>query len=102
MHVVQTFRSVVVDNFDVRRTLRGPSETDSILVVDSDAKLASPIAFKGFKTIRWWGLQIIQRVCNAKLIQLSVGDSPQAHRADCPSTSRSHTVEDIFGRLVRK
>jgi len=43
--------SVVIDNFDVSRSIVGPYKTDAVLVIDTDAVLACPIILQCLKVI---------------------------------------------------
>jgi hypothetical protein len=43
--------SVVVDNFQIRGPAGRPAETDSILIVYTDAVVAAPVALQRFETI---------------------------------------------------
>jgi hypothetical protein len=52
--------SVVIDDFDIACVLVFPSETYSKLVVDSDAVLASSIAFQCFKAVAGRELQFAE------------------------------------------
>jgi hypothetical protein len=52
--------SVIVDDFDVDRTLRRPFETNALLAVYPDAELTAPIAGKGFEPVAGRRFQIAQ------------------------------------------
>jgi hypothetical protein len=45
---------VVVDDFDVPRTLRRPDKAHTPLVVDADAVLAKAVTFERFQPIARW------------------------------------------------
>ncbi len=52
--------SVIIDNFDVRRTRSGPPEADAILIVHPNAVLPRPVALECFQPIPGWHSQIMQ------------------------------------------
>src|SRR5205807_3393242 len=43
---------MVIDDFDIGRTLLGPGEADAPLVVDADRVLAAPVSDKRFQPVR--------------------------------------------------
>jgi hypothetical protein len=64
---------MIVHDFDVLSTGIGPSETHSELIVDPDAVLSFPVAYKGFQTIPGWNAKVSQPTGNLKLTQLAAG-----------------------------
>src|SRR5258706_4914126 len=50
---------VVVDDFDIGRTLLGPYETDAPLIVDADRMLAFSVCCKCFEPVRRGRAQIV-------------------------------------------
>jgi hypothetical protein len=50
--------SVIVNDFDVDRTLRRPFETNAPLAVYPDAELTAPVTGKGFEPVAGRRLQI--------------------------------------------
>jgi hypothetical protein len=50
--------SVIVNDFDVDRTLRRPFETNAPLTVYPDAELTAPVTGKGFEPVAGRRLQI--------------------------------------------
>src|SRR6266852_4784698 len=53
-------RLVVVDDFDIGRTLLGPCETDAPLVVDADRMLSAPVSRERFEPVRRRRAQVIE------------------------------------------
>ena len=51
---------MIVDDFNVARTAVWPIETDSPLIVNSDAVLTRPITRQFFESVTWRGQQIAQ------------------------------------------
>jgi len=51
---------MIIDDFDVLSARIGPSETHPKLIVDPNAVLSFPVAFKGFQTIPGWYAKVIQ------------------------------------------
>ncbi len=51
---------MIVDDFNVARTAVLPIETDSPLIVNSDAVLTRPITRQFFESVTWRGQQIAQ------------------------------------------
>ena len=64
---------MIVDDFDVLSAGIGPSETQAELIIDPDAVLSFPIAFKGFQTIPGWNAKVIQPPCDFQLPKLAAG-----------------------------
>jgi len=62
---------VVVHNLYIFRACVGPTEAESVLIVDSDAMLAKAITYECFKAIAGWNTQILQFVGNLQLSELS-------------------------------
>jgi hypothetical protein len=62
---------VVVHNLYIFRACVGPTEADSVLIVDSDAVLAEAITFQCFKTVARRNAQILQHSGNLELSKLS-------------------------------
>jgi len=58
---------VVVYYLNIFRTGFGPSETDAVLVVDSNAVLSEAITFQCFKSVSWRNSQILKPGCDLKL-----------------------------------
>jgi hypothetical protein len=73
-----------------------PLKTDAILVVDSNAILASTISSKFFKLIAWWDTQFLEYFDRVKLIQFPSGNSPNVGGASSPGFGRVHAIKDIF------
>jgi hypothetical protein len=74
---------VVVRDFDVGRSLRFPMETDSILVVDTNAELALAAAAQRFRPIA---------AKRPKVLRRSRGVQPDQARSSLPSIFTSSTT----------
>jgi len=55
--MVSLYTSVVIHDLNVVRSVIGPDETDSILVVDSDTALPLSVSRKRFEPVSWRNLQ---------------------------------------------
>jgi hypothetical protein len=62
---------VVIDDFDMRGTLHGPSEADAPLIVDADRILAAPVARQSFQAVRRRRAQIVQTMRLVQHIELA-------------------------------
>jgi hypothetical protein len=102
MHDVRAFQSMIVNYFDARRALRGPAEANSVLVVDANTELTLSVTLQCFQAVGWRGLEVFERVRNAKLIQFPSGNRPESYRTGCPRAARRNSVEDVLGSWVRK
>ncbi len=52
---------MIIDNFYIMRITVAPTETDTILIIDSNTVLAFPFPMKLFKSITRWNTKIVQR-----------------------------------------
>ena len=68
---------MVVDDFEVMGISGFPAETDTELIIDSDAVLAVPIAAEAFQTVAWRNGQFEELHCTVDLIEFSTGDPPK-------------------------
>jgi len=62
---------VVVDDFDIGRTLLGPGEADPPLIVDADRVLSATVAGKGFEPVRGGCPQVIEGASVMQHVELS-------------------------------
>jgi hypothetical protein len=58
--------SVVIDDFHIYRTLIGPSETDSVLIIYADAVLPLAISSQRLQPVPWWRAQEVEGVRSIK------------------------------------
>jgi hypothetical protein len=65
---------MIIDDFDVLWTLRGPPEANSPLVVDPNAVLAGPISSQGFEPVTWRHAKIGQLDRRIEHVQFPQGD----------------------------
>lgn len=65
---------VVIDDFDVGRTRRGPSETDTKLVVNPNAVLSRPVALARLQPVAWRHAQVAELTGNLKLPKIAARD----------------------------
>jgi hypothetical protein len=56
--------SVVIDDFHIYRTLIGPSETNSVLIIDADAVLPLAISSQNLQPVPRWRAQEVDGVCS--------------------------------------
>jgi hypothetical protein len=64
---------MIIDDFDVLGAGIGPSETHPKPIIDSDAVLPVPVAFKGFQMIPGRNPKVIQPTRNLQLTKLAAG-----------------------------
>ena len=64
---------MIINDFDVLSAGIVPSETDPELVVDPDAVLSFPVAFKSFQTIPGWDAKVLQPPGYFQLPKLTPG-----------------------------
>ena len=65
---------MVIRDFDVERVTAAPFETDSPLVIDSDAILTGTISLEFFKSVTRRSLQVLQILCTVEIDQSASGD----------------------------
>jgi len=66
---------MIIANFYIMRITVAPTETDTILIIDSNTVLAFPFSMKLFKSITRWNTKIVQRNRSIKHTELSEGNS---------------------------
>jgi hypothetical protein len=72
---------VVIHDFDVFRSGRRPTKTQTPLFVDADAVLARPIAFQSLKTITRRNPQVVQPCRDFELPELASSDNRNIGKA---------------------
>jgi len=96
--MVDSFASVVIDDFHVVGVTINPSKTDTPLIVDADAVLAFSAALECFKTVGRRNSQILKREGIAEHAQLAT-----RHRLNIGWQSPGrHPTPDLFRFLVGK
>jgi hypothetical protein len=58
--------SVVIDDFHIYRTLIGPTETNSVLIIYADAVLPLAISSQNFQPVPRWRAQEVEGVRSIK------------------------------------
>jgi len=91
---------VVVGNLDVFRPSLGPPETDSILVIDSNAMLTPPFLPELPQSIPRGNAQVLKGLRLIQLVKLPSGDGTKQTRARLASALRIEAVEHILGAGV--
>lgn len=66
---------MITDNFYIMRITIAPTETDTILFIDSDTVLAFPFSMKLFKSIAGWNTKIVQCDRSIEHSEFSEGNS---------------------------
>jgi hypothetical protein len=87
---------VVIDDLDFVGISILPSETESVLVIDSNAVLPESRPTQRLQPISRWDRQLPQVAHPVQLGQLASGNGPQRRRTRCTSTPRVGTIEDVF------
>ena len=64
---------MIVGKFHGFRTIRGPGEANTKLIVHPDRILPCPVAFQSFQPVAWRRSQIVQRFGRVQIAQLSTG-----------------------------
>ena len=85
---------MVVDDFDVVRIPRSPTEADTPLLVDPNAVLTSPATAEPLEPVAGWTSEIIEGFGRIKDEQLSVGGPLKGRR----KALVAHSPEDLLGR----
>ena len=88
---------MVIDDFNVGRTARGPSETDSKLLIDSDAELTLPVALQGLEAVAGRDPEVFQDVGLVQLIQATPGTGPEIRRAGFRCGFGIGAVKNVLG-----
>jgi len=57
---------MVIDNFNVMRTILTPAETETPLLIDSNAELALAVSAQGLEPVAWQMHQRFKGVCSIK------------------------------------
>jgi hypothetical protein len=93
---------MVVDDFNLNWISIVPSETDSILIVDSNRVLPYSITAKFLEPIARRDAKLIEPLDCGKLKELSPGNVDEARRANLTGSLRGNAVVDMLGARVRK
>jgi hypothetical protein len=91
---------VVIGNLDIFHAIIRPYKTNAVLIVNPYTVLSLPIIPKGFQQISRWNFQRFQGNDPIKLIELSLGYSPDLLRTDQPGFSGVFPVKDVLCALV--
>jgi len=67
---------VIVCDFDLTGISRLPSETDPVLIINSDAVLSVSVAPKPFQSIPWWNGELEEVPDVVDLVELSSSHAP--------------------------
>jgi hypothetical protein len=86
---------VIVDDFNVRRALLGPNETDAVLVIDADAVLSLAVALECFEMVRLGSQEIVYGMCSIQHLELSLRNSPQIPRQGTAGSGGRRIVIDV-------
>jgi hypothetical protein len=78
---------VIIGDFNFAWPELGPSEADSVLIVDADAVLSLAVSGKGFEAIAWGDTEVLERLGLVELFQLSQRDT-----FDCLKLTNSPSV----------
>ena len=91
---------VVVRNLDLICASILPTETNSIPLVDANARLTLSITFQHLQFVARRHRKVIQIKRTIELIQFPLGDSPKALRTSLSSDRRRPSVVHIFGSFI--
>src|SRR5690606_27444909 len=90
--------SMVVGDFNSFWTLIGPEETNSILIIDTNAVLTFSVSCKCFKPVSRGNSQLIEQRYRIQLVQLPGRQPPQHLGASTTCCFGRTAMEDVFGR----
>jgi hypothetical protein len=91
---------VIINNFNLIRTVFCPDKTNTILIIDTNTMLSFSFSRQGFQAIARRDFQFQQSSGRIDLIKFTCSNSPHAFRA-CPSRSnRIFAIEYIFGSRI--
>jgi hypothetical protein len=79
-----------------------PSETDPILIVDSDTVLAAPVRPQPFGAVSWWNREIDEISHAFDLIDFHSGNFPQMAGAGFSGYLGIDAVKCGLGALIQK
>jgi len=88
---------VIIGDFDFVGISRLPPETDSILIVDSDAVLPLTIPSQSLQAISGRHSKIPEVANPIQQIEFSLRDRPQGTRTDFQGGTGFGAVKNIFG-----
>ena len=91
---------MVVRDLDVVGMVGLPSETDAVLVVDTDAILTCSLSSQPLEAVSWWHSEVEEADDAIQLIELPSCYGPQGLRAGPSCRSRIPSVEDVLGPAV--
>lgn len=86
---------MVVHDLDLLRFAVLPDETDSILIVDTDAVLPPSITGQSLKVIPWKRAQVVESLGCVKLRELALCDP-----GDAPKPARRVSLKERLGVAV--
>jgi len=88
---------MVIDDFNVGRTARDPSETDPKLFIDSDAELTLPVALQGLEAVAGRDPEVLQDMGLVQLVQATPGTGPEIRGAGFRCGFGIGAVKDVLG-----
>lgn len=94
------FSTVVVDDFHVFRSLVGPFEADSILLIDANTRLSFSIPSQSLEAVAWRYPQILEGMRLIELIQLASRYRPQLDGTAFLPGRGAGAVENISSALT--
>lgn len=87
---------MIISYFDTVRPAFTPSEANTVLLIDSNTVLATPITSERFKVVSRGNFQFIKRLNGIQLIQFPGGHLPKGAGTGFSSTFAIHTIEQVF------
>ena len=95
-------RSVIIHDFNTIRTMFRPDKADSVLVVNPNTELATPLTRKCLQPVAGRDTKLIKLYNRIKLVKFSNCNSPQILWASFSRCFSSTSVEDVFRSGVPK
>jgi hypothetical protein len=93
---------MIVRDFNFIGIASLPSETNPILIVDSNTVLSDPISAQPFEVIPSWNSELAKVSNSIDLIELPPANLPQDTGTSPPGNGRVDPIKDILGALPTK
>ena len=93
---------MIVRDFNFVGIASLPSETNPILIVDSNTVLSDPISAQPFEVIPSWNSELAKVSNSIDLIELPPANLPQDTGAGSSGNRRIDPIKDVLGTLPTK
>lgn len=93
---------MIINDFDVFRSIFSPPEAHSIAFVNPNTVLSLPVSSQGLETVTWRKAQVLQLSSSVEHIQFANCAWPQLSRKYLPSLPRFFSVKEILSPCISK